>query len=370
MGRNSEYCKQHEEGFELTKMTSRERFARMFAHQEADRVPIIDSPWRGTIMRWQKEGLGDADWVDFFDVDRVAGISVDISPRFESRVLEETEEFITYFTPWGVTLRQQRVPDSTPEFLDFTVTNPDEWRKAKERMTPSRDRVNWGYLQKNYKKWRESGAWVEGHFWFGFDVTHSWFIGTERLLMALVEQPEWCVDMFNHYLDMCIAQFEMILDAGYEIDAIYWPDDMGYKYNQFFSLSMYRELLLPVQRRAIEWAHSKGIKTHLHSCGDIRPFVPDLVDAGLDALNPLEVKAGMDPYALKKEYGDKLVFHGGLNAVLWNDPDAVEAEMKRLIPVMKENGGYIFSSDHSIPNSVSFETMKRIVKLAKELGAY
>jgi uroporphyrinogen decarboxylase len=94
------------------------------------------------------------------------------------------------------------------------------------------------------------------------------------------------------------------------------------------------------------------------------------VEAGLDALNPLEVKAGMDPIELKQKYGDKLVLHGGLNAVLWNDPDAVEAEMRRLIPVMKENGGYIFSSDHSIPNSVSFETMKRIVKLAKELGTY
>lgn len=351
-------------------MTSKERFARTFAHQEADRVPIIDSPWAGTLLRWQKEGLGDADWVEYFDIDRVAGISVDISPRFESKVLEETEDFITYQTSWGVTLRQQRIPDSTPEFLAFTVTTPDEWLKAKERMIPSQDRVNWIYLEKNYKKWRESGAWIEARFWFGFDVTHSWFIGTERLLMALVENPDWCVDMFNHFLDMCIAQFEMILDAGYEFDAIKWPDDMGYKHNQFFSRSMYRELLLPVQKRAIEWAHSKGIKAHLHSCGDIRPFVPDLVDAGLDALNPLEVKAGMDPYALKSQYGDKLVLHGGLNAVLWNDVDAVEDEMRKLIPVMKEKGGYIFSSDHSIPNSVSFETMKRVVKLAKELGAY
>jgi len=185
-----------------------------------------------------------------------------------------------------------------------------------------------------------------------------------------VEEPEWCVDMFNHFLDMCIAQFEMVWDAGYEFDSIFWPDDMGYKYNQFFSRKMYRELLLPVHKRAIDWAHSKGIKAHLHSCGDIKPFVEDLVNAGLDALNPLEVKAGMDPYALKKQFGDKIVLHGGLNAVLWNDPDAVEAEMRRLIPVMKENGGYIFSSDHSIHNSVSFDTMNRIIKLAKELGSY
>jgi len=351
-------------------MTTHERFTRMFEHKEADRIPIIDYPWQGTVLRWRKEGLGDQNWIDYFGVDRVVNIDVDVSPQFERRIIEETEEFVTYFTNWGVTMRQQHVPDSTPEFLNFTVTNPDQWKKAKERMKPSKDRVDWAYLKKNYKNWRESGAWVRAHFRFGFDVTHSWFIGTERLLMALVEEPEWCVDMFNHYLDMCIAQFEMVLDAGYEFDTIYWPDDMGYKYNQFFSLKMYRELLLPVQKRAIEWAHSKGVKAHLHSCGDIRPFVPDLVDAGLDALNPMEVKAGMDPYALKREFGDKLVLHGGLNAVLWDDADAVEEEMRKLIPVMKENGGYIFSSDHSIPNSVSFDTMKRIVRLAKELGSY
>ena len=165
------------------------------------------------------------------------------------------------------------------------------------------------------------------------------------------------------------AQFEMVLDAGYEFDSIYWR--MTWDTSLIILLkSMYQELLLPVQKRAIEWAHSRGVKAHLHSCGDIHPFVPDLADAGLDALNPLEVKAGMDPYALKLEFGDRLVLHGGLNAVLWDDPEKVEEEMRRLIPVMKENGGYIFSSDHSIPNSVSFDTMKRIVKLAKELGTY
>ena len=107
-------------------MTSRERFARMYAHKEADRVPIIDSPWQGTILRWRKEGLGDTDWVEFFDIDRVATISIDISPRFERKIVEETGNFVTYKTPWEVTLLKQRIPDSTPEYLSFTIKNPDE----------------------------------------------------------------------------------------------------------------------------------------------------------------------------------------------------------------------------------------------------
>ncbi len=123
---------------------------------------------------------------------------------------------------------------------------------------------------------------------------------------------------------------------------------MGYKQNQFFSLRMYRNLLKPFHQRAIEWAHAKGIKAHLHSCGDVRPFVPELVSMGLDALNPLEVKAGMDPVLLKQQFGDRLVLHGGVNAVLWDKLDEIENEMERVIPVMKENGGFIFSSDHHV----------------------
>ena len=143
-----------------------------------------------------------------------------------------------------------------------------------------------------------------------------------------------------------------------------------YNYNQFLSVDMYRELLKPVHKRAIEWAHAKGIVAHLHSYGDVNPFIPELIDIGLDGLNPLEVKAGMDPVHVKRTYGDKLLLHGGINAVLWDQGEQIEAEMRRVLPVLKEGGGYIFSSDHSVPSSVSLEDFRRITALAKELGAY
>lgn len=352
-------------------MTTHERFARMYAHKEADRVPVIDSPWAGTLARWREEGMPkNVPWHEYFGIDHTVGIGVDNSPRFKEKLIKRTADYTIVSTGWGATLKQQNHADSTPEFLDFKVKTPDDWQKAKARMTPAKNRVDWGSLKRNYKKWRENGDWLEAGFWFGFDVTHSWFIGTERLLMAMAEDPEWCMDIFNHCLDLNIALFDMVWDVGYTFDCIGWPDDMGYKQNQFFSLTMYRELLKPVQKRAAEWAHAKGIPARLHSCGDIRPFIPELVEIGIDALNPIEVKAGMDPYIIKKDYGDKLVLHGGLNAVLWDDIDAVEAEMRRLIPALKENGGYIFSSDHSIPNTVSLASMQRIADLAKKLGCY
>lgn len=355
----------------MAKLTTRERFTRMFEHREADRIPVQDGPWGATVERWQAEGLPqDTSWVDYFDLDHVATIGVDITPRYECKTVEETDEYRIFTTAWGATMKDFKHSATVPEFLDFHVTTPAVWAEAKARMTPTRDRVNWDHLKASYPLWRERGDWIQAGGWFGFDVTHSWMVGTERFLMAMVTEPEWCVDIFNHYLDMDIALFDMVWEAGYTFDAIRWPDDMGYKQNQFFSLDMYRELLKPVHQRAIDWAHAKGIKAHLHSCGDIHPLVPELVDMGLDALNPLEVKAGMDPVALKREFGDRLVLHGGINAVLWDQPEAICAEIESVVPVLKEGGGYIFASDHSIPSSVSLKDMQGIVDLIKRVGSY
>jgi uroporphyrinogen decarboxylase len=87
-------------------------------------------------------------------------------------------------------------------------------------------------------------------------------------------------------------------------------------------------------------------------------------------LNPIEVKAGMDPLTLKEQYGDKLGFHGGLNAVLYEHPETMWDEMRRVIPVMKKNGGYIISSDHSVPDNVSLSEFQKFIDLAKQLAVY
>ena len=355
----------------MKEMTSHERFGRMFEHRPADRVPVVDGPWSSTIERWQREGMPkDVSYVDFFGLDQTAGLGADNSPRFPVKTLEETEQYTVFTSAWGATMKCWKHAGGTPEFLDFIIKDPESWKMAKARMTPTRDRVDWEHLRKNYPAWRQKDLWITAGLWFGFDVTHSWTVGTERLLMALVEQPEWCADMFNHFLEVHLALLDMIWDEGYRFDCVSWPDDLGYKNHQFLSLKMYRELVKPAQKRACDWARAKGVYTELHSCGDVNPLVPDFLEIGIDALNPLEVKAGMDPTALKKKFGDRLVFHGGINAVLWPDLEAIQAEIARVMPVMKQSGGYVFSSDHSVPDSVSLTNFRQIVELAKKAGSY
>ena len=365
------YYNQKAERVDFMEMTSYERFKRMYEHREADRVPIIDSPWGGTLTRWKNEGMPqNADWAEYFNIDKNAHIWVDNSPRLEYKILEENDRYYICTTSWGVTMKQFKEMDSTPEMLDFSITTPETWEKAKASMTLDDDRIPWGTLKDNFERWRSEGHWITAEFWFGFDVAHSWMMGTENFLIAMLEEPEFVKDIIDTYLDRCERLYERIWDAGYHFDEIYWPDDMGYKGTSFFSPELYREIVKPFHTRAVKWAHDRGIYARLHSCGNIMGLLPDILETGIDALNPLEVKAGMDSKYIKDTYGNRLTLHGGINAVKWTDTEAIVAEIREKVPYLKQNGGYIFSSDHSIPNNVSLENMKIIIEEAKKAGSY
>ena len=343
----------------------------MFEHREADRVAMWDFPWPGALARWRREGMpADIGYDEYFDVDSVGRIEVDNSPRFTERIVEETEKYITKYTKWGCTEVNFKDDDSTPHMTSFTITNEDEWLKAKKKMTPDTDRIPWDYLKENYNKWLKEGRWILADTCFSAQFFMSHVVGTELHLMAMLEDPDWCKDMIDYTLDLNLKLLDMTWDAGYKFDMLNIRDDLGYSHSLFFSVDTYREIVKPAHKRAIDWAHNKGAWVRLHTCGSVEPLLPEFAELGFDALHPMEIKAGMKPLEIKEKYGDKLVLHGGFDARLWKDINAIKAEMDRLLPVLKRNGGYIFAADHSIPNDVSFENIKEIIRYAKELGRY
>lgn len=356
----------------MSALTTRERMLRTYKRQEIDRILMVDNAWAGTVRRWYAEGMPqNVAWEDYFGFDKVVRIFPDNSPRFEHKIIESNDRYTVETTKWGQTLRKFKALDSTPEALSCYYDSSEKWEEAKKRMLEyHEDRIPWDYLKENYPKWRAEGRFLQLGLWFGFDVAHSHMVGTENVLIGMYDEPDWITDMFETYLSTALDLAQRILDAGYEFDGVFWYDDMGYKGAPFFSPSLYRELLKPYHKRAVDWAHERGLVTELHSCGYIEPLLPDVVEIGVEMLNPLEIKAGMDPSRLKTLYGDKLAFRGGINAQIWDNPELVRAEMERIIPIMKEGGGYVFASDHSIPNSVSFEQMKMISSLARQLGKY
>lgn len=197
-------------------------------------------------------------------------------------------------------------------------------------------------------------------------------VGPERTLMAMIDDPDWVKDMFMTDAQLCVDIAEEMMGRGFEFHAGWIFDDLGFKHKGFFSTAMYRELLMPAHKLICDCFKSREIPMLLHSCGYVTEFFPLFVEAGFDCIQPLEVKAGNDILELKKQYGDVLSFMGGIDIRMMasEDPDDIVREISTKLPAVKHGGGYIYHSDHSVPDNVSFQQYCRVMKLVSEYGAF
>jgi len=255
--------------------------------------------------------------------------------------------------------------------IGFTITTRELWEEHKPRMVWNESRVKWDQQLQANKAATEGGFFRTMNFGPGFTKMCN-LVGPEELMIAMVEDPDWVKDMFMTDAELCVACAEQMMARGFEFDAGWVFDDLGHKLRSFFSPAMYRELLWPAHKLICDCFKSRGMKMLLHSCGYVMNLIPLIIDAGFDVIQPLEVKAGNDMLALKKEYGDRLAFMGGIDVRAMADPDpaVIENEISSKIPAMKEGGGYIYHSDHSVPDNVSFQQYCRVMELVAEHGAY
>jgi uroporphyrinogen decarboxylase len=163
----------------------------------------------------------------------------------------------------------------------------------------------------------------------------------------------------------------LFAEEGYP-DGIWYYEDMGFKERPFMSLDMYRQIIQPAHTRTISFAHSHSLPVVMHSCGMVAPLLPGMVEAGIDCLQVIEVKAGMDLLALYRDFGDRLSFMGGIDVrVMYeNDRREIDAELSSKIPVVKQNYGYVLHSDHSIPWTVEHDTYRYFIDKGLSLGTY
>jgi uroporphyrinogen-III decarboxylase len=159
--------------------------------------------------------------------------------------------------------------------------------------------------------------------------------------------------------------------AAGRLDGFVVWGDVAYKRGTFMSPRYWRRFFGPWLRRMTELAHAHGLPVIYHSCGNVRALFPDFIEMGLDAANPLEVKAGLDALELRREFGHRIALCGGSDVRVWEggDPDAVRREVLRKLNAAK-GGGYIFQSDHSVTSAVPGRTYDTIVRLAREFGRY
>jgi uroporphyrinogen-III decarboxylase len=190
-----------------------------------------------------------------------------------------------------------------------------------------------------------------------------------QLFMALLDEPEWIRDMGRVYTDLNKACYGKLLDAGARPDGIWIYEDLGYRDRLFCSPDILRDLVFPFYREMVEFFHGYGLPVVLHSCGYQKPMIPLAIEAGFDALNPMEVKAGNDIFSYAETYGDKLVFIGGFDARILErgDRPAIRAAVKTFMIGMKERGArFIFGSDHSLTPQIAYRDFQYALEVYRE----
>lgn len=351
-------------------MTSQERLKTVLAGGIPDRVPYQDAYWQTTIERWRQEGLpAGADPADYFGCE-MARIGGDYTLQLPVQVLEENERYRVYVDADGATRKELRTGDGwTPHWLDFAIKCRQDWQRLRERGAFHPSRLSAGLAQR-YWQARAQRRFVVFHAHACFHPTwHK--IGLERMLIAMVEEPEWIADMFAVHTRLIIDLYEAIRAQGLVCDAAWLSDDLGYRSAPLISPPMYRELVMPYHRQACERFAQDGLKTILHSDGDVRPLIPYFLEAGFTCLHPLEVKAGLDVGQLKAQYGKRLICFGNIDVrCLAGTREEIEAEVRTKVAAGKEDGGYIFHSDHSVPSDVSLDNYRFALQVLEECGRY
>ena len=206
----------------------------------------------------------------------------------------------------------------------------------------------------------------------------SWLRGTENFYCDLVSEDGMADALLDKILTHYLKWTSYVLDRiGSKIDVLKVADDMGTQSTLLMSPDTYRTHIKP--RQAALYAHMKEkcpkAKLLLHSCGAIRPIIGDLIEIGVDALNPVQISAaGMDPSELKREFGGKVAFWGGgvdtQQVLQFATPAEVKKEVKKNMDVFKENGGYVFTQVHNIMPGVPVDNVIAMYEAYAENALY
>jgi len=357
-------------------MTGRERIGNLLRREPVDRIGVFEHFWGDTHKVWLEQGHieeGESLADRFgFDMELCWPLNMVADLDFESEVLAETEETVLIRNGNYAVMRSHKLHASTPEHVDFLVKDRSGWQEhIKPKLTADRRRINFEAYREAKQRASDSNRFF---LWSGVNVFEIMkdVCGHEHMLVGMVEDPDWVREMADTYAHLTVELQETLFAEEGLPDGIWYYEDMGFKERPFMSPAMYREMVQPAHALSIGFAKSNGLPVIMHSCGYIEPLLPGMVEAGIDCLQVIEVKAGMDLLKLYREWGDHLSFMGGIDVrVLYtNDLDKVEAELQAKIPTVKQNNGYILHSDHSIPNTVNFETYEYFVKRGLELGRY
>lgn len=205
-----------------------------------------------------------------------------------------------------------------------------------------------------------------------------WYLrGLERWFMDMIEDPGFCEALLDKTLKFWLDFYTGFLkEAGDLVDIIMIGDDLAGQHGPLFSPTFYRKVVKPRQKKLVQHIKSKtNAKIWYHTCGSCIDFIPDLIDNGVDILNPVQISAdNMDTGILKKKFGKKIVFWGGgcdaQHILPFATPEEIAREVRRNMDIFKPDGGYVFNNIHNVQAGVPAENIVALFDAALEFGFY
>ena len=358
-------------------------------HQEPDRVPVGEFFWTNFVRRCKAElrnaGENFNPYV-YWDLDLIV-VTQNMDPHIKGiTVLEDSETKKVVKTGFEATIQRRRdlplphydrFETETYEQMEaFQFDDPKDPRRYFEAID---DQINCvgDDLLSGLPSWIDRvKKCVDDFCVFGSVCECHEFlwriIGTENALMCWAEEPERLGKFVERIGDFLVGVAEGQIEAAEgRLKGMYIWGDVAYVHGMFMSPDLWRKYYKPQLKRICDVCHKHGLKTIYHGCGDARAIYDDLIEAGVDCYNPLEAKAHLDVVTLKKQYKDRWSFNGNINVQVLetNNRGKVRAEVLRKLNAAK-GGGYIFQSDHSMPNNVDPATYDYIIELVRKYGNF
>lgn len=347
-------------------MTSKERVRAAIAHRAPDRVP---ANFEATSVTWDKllkfHGLSDREeLLEYYGID-----IREVAPEYVGPPLEQYVKGGAryYRTPHGYLMKEYWTgqeyhsvvaeypfgEDTTPQDIDnFRWVNPDDF--------------DYESIKRQCGKYKDK-ALIFGHE--GPFQLSTFMMSMDDLFVMMALRPETAHKLYDRFVQFELEYYERILIAADgQLDILRPHDDYGTQNGLLFGKEMWREYFAKNTSSLTALAHRYGCFYQQHSCGAVSGIIPDLIDCGVDVLEPLQPVKGMEKETLKKLYGDRLAFQGGIDTqhlLPFGTAEEVEKETARCMEVLGENGGYILMASQGFESDVPPENIDAVYRVKR-----
>jgi len=315
-------------------------------------------------------GEGILNFENYFGFDAVRRINFTLPfRRFEDKIIEETADFLIKIDSTGRQIKYYKKTGLVEEYKQV-ITCEDDWQKLKahgdrelaEHFTDEKIEKVYGSLRQGHQKGDYSiRLSLEGFFWTAREL-----LGIEPHMFAFYDYPEMLHDINEYILKVYLEELTKILDI-IPADVVYIMEDLSGKTGSMISPELFDEFVGSYYKRLIPALKSKGVgHIFVDTDGDFKKLIPNFIDAGVEGFLPMDVNAGMDIVAVRKDYPN-LKFIGAFNKLsIAQGKEAIDKEFQRILPVIRQ-GGYIPGSDHQVAPSTSIEDYKYYISKLKEI---